>query len=88
MVVMALDLLHCNWMARRDKVGLPIIQFCTRISAGRLCLLSTPSLQAVRPDALDGRTVKRHASLKLLLRSTTSPPPLHVTAWCPRASSW
>ena len=35
MVVMALDLLHCNWMARRDKVGLPIIQFCTRISAGR-----------------------------------------------------
>ena len=35
MVVMALDLLHCNWMARRDKVGLPIILFCTRISAGR-----------------------------------------------------
>ena len=62
MVVMALDLLHCNWMARRDKVGLPIIQFCTRISAGRLCLLSTPSLQAVPPDALDGRTVKRHPS--------------------------
>ena len=28
------------------------------------------------------------ASLKLLWHSTTSPPPLHITAWCPRWSSW
>ena len=30
---------------RSKAAGLPIIQFCTRISAGRLCLLSAPKPQ-------------------------------------------
>ena len=70
---------------RSKAAGLPIIQFCTRISAGLLCLLSAPKPQS--PRHAQWQNCEK-ASVKLLWRRTTSPPPLHVTAWCPRGSSW